>query len=858
MTSGPHPTWEDIEAVFAEAVALDATGRAAVLDASCAGRPDLRREVESLLASHDLTGDFLQARTVAAVTEVAQHAPSAAVTDPEAGGRLRPGHLVGHYRVVEWVAAGGMGDVYRAEDLALGRAAALKLLRRSIGGELRRMLLAEAEASARLQHPAIATFFEAGEADGETFIAMEFVKGATLRQRLNQGPLPLVEAIAVARCLLQALAHAHEAGLIHRDIKPENVVLVEPTFAKLLDFGIALPLEVKAPDDELLAGTIGYLAPEQATRGPLDARTDVFQVGVVLYEMVTGRAAFGGRTPLERFAAVVAASPDLVALDEVKAPAAMRDVIERALARDPGARYQTAAAFLRDLDGMAGARARPGTPTIVAVADFANRTGSEQLDWVGNAVAESVHSGLAGLENTSVIPRPRLIRELSEPQAAGDPLSASLRLGCGWLVDGEVWQPATGEVRISARLLEVATQRVVATHAVRGPLEALPVLQRGLTAALASELRGEGLPARVAAGETTAIEVLEYSTRARELIERFGRGSLEEARALLERAIAVDGGHVPSLAGLVAVHGLRAIVQPNAADYESAVAYADRALTVDPRHLRTWVWKSYALSGLGRHREAEAAVTQALSIDPHDTEALYFAAGVELFWTDPPRVGDALAHLLRAVEQDESRGMWWLALGTAHRCLGRHREALYSFTRAQRLERVPSRFNTAGAAAYIGETLRRERRLDEARAAAHDGLEAAERSDHPYRDTFRAHALVVIGRVALDRGDTAPARAAFHQVLAQAHGRPRPRGCGHLVVQALCGLARATGDVARLDEAKQLFERRDTYNFDQFFGALDGETLLELALAADAVGRAGDAAAWLAHARRRGALPAHD
>lgn len=857
MTSGPHPAWADIEAIFAEAVALDAEGRASLLDARCTGRPDVRHEVESLLSSHDLAGDFLQARTVAVGTGAADRAASAEKTGPEGRNRLQTGHLIGHYRVLEWIAAGGMGDVYRAEDLALGREAALKVVRRTISGDLRRMLLAEAEASARLQHPAIATFFEAGEADGETFIAMELVAGATLRQRLNQGPLPLVEAIAVARCLLEALAHAHGAGLLHRDIKPENVVLVEPTFAKLLDFGIALPLEVKAPDDDLLAGTIGYLAPEQATRGPLDARTDVFQVGVVLYEMVTGRAAFGGRTPLERFAAVVAASPDLVALDEVKVPAAMRGIIARALARDPGARFETAAAFLRELHETAGGPATLGTPTIVAVADFANRTGREQLNWLGNALAESLHADLDGLENTSVISRPRLIRELSERPAAGHLLDASLRLGCGWLVDGDVWQLAGGGIRIVARLLDVPTRRVRATCEVGGPRESLAALQRDLAAALARELKGEMLRPRPAAGATTAIEVLEYSTRGRELIERFGRGSLEDARALLERAIAIDERHVASLGGLVAVHALRAIANPNAADYESAVAYADRAIAVDPRHLRSWVWKSYALSALGRHREAEAAVAEALTIDPHDTEALYFAAGVELFWTDPPRVPAALTHLLRAVERDDSRGMWWLALGTAHRCLGRHREALYSFTRAQRLERVPSRFNTAGAAAYIGETLRRERRLDEARAAAYEGLEAAEKSDHPYRDTFRAHALAVIGRVALDRADAVAAPAAFHQVLAQARGRPRPRGCGHLVVQALCGLARATGDAARLDEAQRLFESRETYNFDQFFGALDGETLLELALAADAVGRAGDAAVWRARARRGGGPLVH-
>ena len=201
---------------------------------------------------------------------------------------------------------------------------------------------------------------------------------------------------------------------------------------------------------------------------------------------------------------------------------------------------------------------------------------------------------------------------------------------------------------------------------------------------------------------------------------------------------------------------------PSAADYESAVAYADRALAVDRRHLQSWVWKSYALSALGRHREAEAAVAEA---GHRNESAGHRGAGGSgpaprnLLEQSAPRARGTGPPALRGRTGQQARRTWWLALGTVHRCLGRHREALYSFTRAQRLERVPSRFNTAGAAAYIGETLRRERRLDEARAAAYDGLDAAEKSDHPYRDTFRAHALAVIGRVALRSVDAAPAQA---------------------------------------------------------------------------------------------------
>lgn len=819
-------SWDEIEDLFAEAAAQDPIGRAALLDVRCAGRPQLRREVESLLSSHDNLGDFLR---------VAAPVDSSA---PEArrSGEGHVGRIVGHYRLVELLASGGMGDVFRAEDLALGREAAIKLLPQSFGNELRRTVLAEAEASAMLQHPAIATHYEAGEADGESFIAMEFVRGPTLRERLRVGALPFAEAVPLACCLLEALAHAHAGGLLHRDIKPENIIVVAPTFAKLLDFGIAVPLTTR---DAPSAGTIGYLAPEQAAGGAIDARTDVYQVGVVLYEMLTGRPAFGGTSRLERLAAAIAGSVDLDALNALPLPPGLSTIVRRALALEPALRYESATALLRDLRAVEGGRRGAVMPAVVAVADFENCTGDEHLSWLGSALAESIRHVLSGIRDVTVMPRHRFARETPGLPGSRELLSASLRLGCGWLVRGEVQKEDGREfdLRILVTLIDVATARRHASHEVQGPLETLFDLQRRLAAALAAELSGAAIPIAADPQRTPAIQAHEYFTRARLLIEGFGKGSLEDARDLLERAIAIDDRHAGALAALTTTYALRAIASPNAADYERAAAYADRALAVDERHVPAWVWKSYAMSALGRHAEADVAIQNALAIDPTDTEALYLAAGARLFWRSPPNLDEALALLQRAVDRDDSRGMWWLALGTAHRCLGHDREALFSFRRAQRLEGTPSRFNTAGAAAYVGEMLRRLGRLDDARLAAFGGLASAERSDHAYRDTFRAHALTVIGRVALDQQNREAAEAAFQQVLAQSRGRPRPRACGHFVVHALCGLARATGQAAFLDEARRLSERRDTYDFASFYGALDTDTSLELTLAAAALGR---------------------
>jgi TolB-like protein len=463
----------DLEDVFAEAAALEPAQRASLLDARCAGRPELRREVESLLASHDELGSFLHVGTAVGSSD----------PWPEGHGRARVGHIIGHYRLVERVALGSMGAVYRATDLALGRDAAIKLLPPAFDVEVRQSVLAEAEASARLQHPAIATFYEAGEADGETYIAMELVPGPTLRARLRSGPLNVADALALARCLLEALAHAHAAGLLHRDIKPENIVVVGQGFAKLLDFGIAVPLTSR---DVPRAGTIGYLAPEQVAGAPLDARTDVFQVGVVLYEMLTGRPLFGGESRLQRLASGMTA-PDLTALD-ASVPEAVAAMVRRATSHDPDARYDSAAAFLRAIRAADAGPHPAMAARVVAVADFDNRTGSEGLAWVASAVADGIHTELSRVQHLNVMSRRRFARDLAQSGGTEiDPVATSLRLGCGWLVRGEVGE-LSGGLQVTARLVEVATGATQHSCEERGPLEALLTLQRRLAATLAGEL----------------------------------------------------------------------------------------------------------------------------------------------------------------------------------------------------------------------------------------------------------------------------------------------------------------------------------------------------------------------------------
>lgn len=772
------------------------------------------------------------------------------------------GQVLGHYQILRWIGAGGMGEVFRARDLALGREAALKRLPRQFTAELRTRLLREAEACARLQHPAIATFYEAGEASGETFIAMEYVEGETLRSRCKQGPLALDDALSITKCLLEALEHAHAAGILHCDVKPENVITPAARSAKLLDFGIARhllapPVDLKPrgsgptalSTSRRLAGTIGYMAPEQLLGEVLDARTDVFQVGVVLYEMLAGRPAFTGNSLLERLASVLSQSPDLDALSRPDSPTDLARILSRAMARDRADRYASAAAFLRDLEDLVQGRVVTTLPRIVAVMDFDNISGDEELDWIASGTAESVRAELARVPALGVVSREKVVRGSQSLKALGGAVSASdlgLLLGCGWVVSGAV-ERTDGALRVTMHLTEAATTRVTTTQRVDGTVDGLLAIQEQLAREAMNALGVA--PPTSSAKHARSIEAEKSFTRARLLLDQLSKGSIEQALELLERAVSTDPEYAPALAGLAWAYGFRSIATTDPADLDSAIRFAERAISVEPRNSEAHMWRGYVLLRRGQYDEAAAACQRATELAATNVTAPYFAGSALLFGG---RSADALPYLQRSLDLDGKVGMGWLALGAAHLSLQQLLEAHYSFTRARDLEGAPVRFPTAGAAAYIAEVLRIQGQLDGARGRALEGVEAAERSDHAYRDFFRAHALIVLGRTALDQRDVSAARAAFRQVLAQAQGRPRTRSCGHLVVQALAGLARADDRPELMTEARRLFDARETYNFEPFFGALDEQTLFELAAAAHAMGQRDAARVFLTRARSAG------
>jgi serine/threonine protein kinase/protein involved in temperature-dependent protein secretion len=350
--------WEQIGEVYHEALELVPAERGAFLDRVCAGDEEFRREIETLLAAEKSAGDFIAAPAMKdAAKMLAEDGASSTTT-------LSLGRTLGQYEIISLLGKGGMGEVYLAFDPRLDRKVALKLL---LAGATRdeahvRRFIQEAKAVSALNHPNIITIHEIGEADGRRYIATEFIEGQTLRQSIKQGALPLSAARDIAAQVASALGAAHAAGIVHRDIKPENIMLRPDGLVKVLDFGLAKLTERAASTFETNAstlsafktapgtvmGTAAYMSPEQARGLEVDARSDIFSLGVVCHEMIAGRKPFHGATINHTIVAILDDEPAPLA----QAPDELRRIVSKALAKEPANRYQAAEALLLDLKAL--------------------------------------------------------------------------------------------------------------------------------------------------------------------------------------------------------------------------------------------------------------------------------------------------------------------------------------------------------------------------------------------------------------------------------------------------------------------------------------------------------------------------
>jgi predicted ATPase/class 3 adenylate cyclase len=333
--------WQRVEAVLAAAIACTENDRGPLLERECAGDAELRREVDALLEAHDLSGPVDRLADLVA--------PAAAWARGQAAAWR--GRRIGQYVMLDVLGTGGMGVVYRARDERLERYVALKFLSPHLSAQpgATERFFTEARVAGALDHPNICTIYEIGETeDGQLFLAMPMYEGETLEARLRRGRLSFAEALPIATQIARGLARAHESGIVHRDVKPSNVMLLTDGTAKILDFGIAKRDDVMLGNQHAPAGTIAYMSPEHVRGERVDHRADIWALGVLLHEMLTGVRPFAGHDRHSVAKAIVSEEPVALTASQPDPdlPVGIVEVLRRALAKQPERRYSSIAAFI--------------------------------------------------------------------------------------------------------------------------------------------------------------------------------------------------------------------------------------------------------------------------------------------------------------------------------------------------------------------------------------------------------------------------------------------------------------------------------------------------------------------------------
>ena len=377
----PPDRWKQVNELFESIAERPPQERAAFLKEACHGDEVLRREVQSLVASYEQAGNFIETPAFEVVPEL--------LTSDKSGESV--GELIGHYRIESLIGVGGMGEVYLAQDEQLGRKVALKLLpnRMTADGTQMSRFKNEARTASALNHPNILTVYEIGGDGTRQFIATEFVDGVTLRELLARGRIDLHDVLEIAVQVASALGAAHETGVVHRDIKPENIMVRPDGYVKVLDFGIAKLTQQQTSGDadigtttllsgqpRSVMGTVRYLSPEQARGEALDARSDIWSLGVVLYEIATGVPPFSGKTLADCVTSILKTEPRPLSRMLPDVPVELQSIVQRALRKSSHQRYQTIREMLADLrslkrklgtKGFSPQIKRPAAPVVTKV-----------------------------------------------------------------------------------------------------------------------------------------------------------------------------------------------------------------------------------------------------------------------------------------------------------------------------------------------------------------------------------------------------------------------------------------------------------------------------------------------------------
>jgi len=692
-----------------------------------------------------------------------------------------------------------MGEVYRAEDLRLGRQVALKFLPAALKAdpESRARLLNEARAASMLRSPNIAVTYDIGEHGGTDFIVMEYVEGDLLSSLVGRGALPVREAVDAAMQVADALDEAHARGIVHRDIKSANLIRTDRGIVKILDFGLAKIIQ--APDARdvtqpqltsagLIIGTVSYMAPEQALGRPVDWRADLFSLGVVLFELLTGRVPFEGASATEIIDRILHETPSAVSRF-VAVPAALDGAVARALEKAPELRYQSAremyadlAAVRSSLDGATRdtARRSGGSPagrpveSSVAVMTFANITREPADDWIGTGIAETVSSDLKNIHGLTVIGRARIydaLRNLGSDAHLNDSLAIDIgrRLGATWVVVGG-FQRIGQVVRITANFVDVATGELRRTVKVDGRMDDIFALQDKIVFELSQGLNVSLLNTEIAGierQETRSVQAYESYARGTMNLRQATRESMDRAIAAFEEATRHDPEYANAWAALGAAYGLKGSFLSIDEMLHKAIELEHRALAIDPSHVDAHVWLASTLVALGRVDEGIAELHEALRLDPENGAAHQGLA--RAYWIGKGDFAAAIPEFERSIQLNPEGGYSYLQLGLLLAWTGDYDRAEEVCRRAVELQEQYISGNmglqVVGAHARLGYVLYLRGSYEEALREYEREFAFIGSSDHALRERTSIELNVKIGAALMHLDRAADAERHFARAL---------------------------------------------------------------------------------------------
>ncbi|HEY3119666.1 MAG TPA: protein kinase [Vicinamibacteria bacterium] len=697
------------------------------------------------------------------------------------------GETTSHYRVLQRLGSGGMGEVYLAEDLRLHRQVALKMLRAGGDDEARHRLLREARTASALNHPNIAVIYEIDELEGDegrrSFIAMEYVPGQTLAAYSRAHPLEVPEAVALVRQVAEALAEAHDRGVVHRDVKSSNIMVTESGRVKVLDFGLA-QYSPRTGDDAStwsrdskagvgggLAGTVAYMSPEQALGRELDARTDIFSLGVVFYELLTGEMPFAGPNAVAVIDSILHRDPAPAVPRGPGGGPELQRVLRRMLAKDRDRRYPSLRELCRDLDALAGEGPRlpaaaPAAP-VVAVMSLSNITRSPEDDWLGTGIAETVTADLKCVEGLTVVGRERVWEALRKLGATGAPdeeqaTRAGRELGARWVVTGG-YQRLGDTVRVTARVTEVDTGAVVHTVKIDGGMGQIFELQDRIVDELSSGLRVSLSPGGRGGEETHLLEAYEAFAKGMLNLRLESYEALDRAVLFFERAVSLDPGYARAHLQLGSAYDVKAsyLVLPEM--HERAIASFRRAIELAPELTLAWKELGSALTSLGREEEGIEAVQRALALDPADAAA-HGALG-RAFFVGRADFDRAAAEYETALRLNPQAG--WSALQLSH-CAALRRDFARGEAAARQAAALQEQMQSGRDGVVIVGSYMRLGHLAALQGRHQEALDHFERErrflqqvDHALRNRTTIELHQRIGSALLHLGRTEEALAAF-------------------------------------------------------------------------------------------------